>query len=415
MFQFPSISPRKVWIPALASLVLWCDTATGQNFSMLMANPNPLGLGNFVPSAKDLAAELNGNIKGAFAYGLGVQSIYNSNYFQTQENEQSEITTNFTPWLSYVSDPEGGAKVVFTANYSPVFQTYLENPDLNTWNQNGNVTLTFQGAKTNISLFGSYSDFSGIDLLTGTYTTGMTLTGGIRANRQIAPRTSLNASWTASTSNYSSGGNTGAQNYTASLGAYWQATQKLSFGPAIQNTLSKSDNTGTTDSWALLIQARYRVGERIWLSAAVGPQYSMTTWHGIDTNSLGITGNLDARYVINERWAWTSSISYTMAPSASQTNYLVNNLAITTALNRQLLRGSLSGGVAFNDGMYQNVGGNTNTPTPDNQENLSFFLAYGRNLFSERLAFNSQIRYSINSGQTDWTQFELSLGLNYTF
>jgi hypothetical protein len=62
------------------------------------------------------------------------------------------------------------------------------------------------------------------------------------------------------------------------------------------------------------------------------------------------------------------------------------------------------------------VGGNTTTTTtPDNQENLSFFLGYGRNLFSERLSFNSQIRYSVNSGQTDWSQFVLSLGLNYTF
>jgi hypothetical protein len=383
---------------------------------MLVANPNPLGLGNFVPSAKDLAAGMTTGIKGAFTYGLGVQSIYNSNYFQTEEDEQSEITSNVTPWLSYVSDPEGGAMLAFSANYTPSFQSYLESPELNTWNQNGNVTLTFQGAKTNIALFGSYSDFSGVDLLTGTYSTGTMMAGGIRASRQLAPRTSLNASWTASTSDYTSGDSEGSQNYTASLGAYWQATQKLSFGPAISNTVSKSDNTGTTDSWALLIQARYRVGERIWLSAAVGPQYSMTTWRGIDTNSLGITGSLDARYVINERWTWTSSISYAMAPSANETNYLVNNLAITTALRRQLQRGSLSGGIAFNDAMYEDVGGSTTTTTtPDDEQNLSLFLGYGRNLFSERLSFNSQIRYAINSGQSDWTQFELSMGLNYTF
>lgn len=413
MFQFSSISLRKVWLCALVSLVPWCGTAKAQNFSMLVANPNPLGLGNFVPSEKDLASGMTDGIKGAFTYGLGVQSIYNSNYFQREEDEQSEITTSFSPSINYVSDPEGGAMVAFTASYSPVIQTYLENPDLNGWNQNGNVTLTFQGAKTNVSLFGSYSDFSGTDILTGTYSTGTVMTGGIRATRQIAPRTSLNARWTASMSDYSSGDSTGSQNYTTSVGGFWQATPRLSYGPAIRNTVSKSDNTGTNDAWALLIQAQYRVGERIWLSAALGPQYSMNSGNGTDTNSLGITGNLDARYVINERWTWTSSISYATIPSVDQVDYLVNNLAITTGLSRQLERGSLSGGIAFNYAMYENVGGNTTTP--DNQENLSLFLGYGRNLFSERLGFNSQIRYSVNSGQSDWAQLELTLGLNYTF
>lgn len=413
MFQFPRISLRKAWISALASLGPCCGTAIAQNFSMMVTDPNPMGLGNFVPSAKDLELGLTGGIKGAFAYGLGVQSVYNSNYFQREEDEQSEITTNFSPWLSYVSDPEGGAKVAFTANYSPVFQTYLENPSLNAWNQSGNVTLAFQGAKTNITLFGSYSDFSGTDLLTGTYTTGTVMTGGIRATRQIAPRTTLNANWTASMSDYSSGDSVGSQNYTTSVGGFWQASERLSFGPNIRNTVSTSDNTGTNDAWALLIQAQYRVGERIWLSAAVGPQYSMNSWNGTDTNSLGITGNFDVRYVINELWTWTGSISYATAPSTNQTDSLVNNLALTTALNRQLLRGSLSGGLTVNYAMYENVGGNTTTP--GNQENLSIFLGYGRNLFSERLGFNSQIRYSVNSGQTDWTQLELTLGLNYTF
>lgn len=414
MFQFPRISPRKVWLPALVSLVPWVDTVSAQNFGMMVADPNPLRLGNFVPSTQDLSLGLAGGIKGEFTYGMGIQSIYNSNYFQDEENEQSEITTSFSPWLRYVSDPEGGAMVAVAAGYSPMFQTYLENPDLNTWNQNGNVTLSFQGAKTNISLFGNYSDFSGTDILTGTYTTGTVMTGGIQATRQLAPRTTLNASWSASKSDYSSGDSEGSQYFTTSVGGFWQATERLSFGPAISNTRSESDTTGTTDSWALLIQIHYRVGERIWLSAGVGPQYTMTTWHGIDTNSLGITGNLDARYVINERWTWTSAVSYATAPSSNQTNYLVNNLAITTALNRQLLRGSLSGGVALNYAMYENVGEDTTT-TPDDQQNLSFFLGYNRNLFSERLGFNSQIRYVINSGQTDWTQLELILGLNYSF
>jgi len=413
MFQFPSISPRKVWIPAMALLIAWCGSASAQNFSMMVANPNPLGLGNFVPSTQDLDMGLTGTIKGAFAYGLGIESIYNSNFFQAEKDEQSEINTNFTPWLRYVSDPEGGAQVYFTANYAPVIQTYLENPSLNGWNQNGDVALTFQGAKTNITLFGSYAEFSGTDLLTGTYSTGTVMTGGIRATRQIAPRTSLNADWTASMSDYSSGGNVGSEVYTTSLGAYWQATERLSFGPAIRNTVSKSDNTGTNDAWALLIQAQYRVGERIWLTAAVGPQYSMNTGNGTDTNSLGLTGNLDARYVINERWSWTSSISYLTAPAANQTNSMVNNLAISTALNRQLLRGSLSGGLTLNYGMYENVGGNTTTP--GNQENLSVFLGYDRKLFTERVTFNSQIHYSVNSGQSDWTQLVLTLGLNIAF
>lgn len=415
MFQFPSIPPRKVWIPALAALVPWWDPAGAQNFSMMVTDPNPLGLGNFVPGMEDLELDLTAGIKGDFDYGFGLTSVYNSNFFLTEDHEQGELTTSFLPWLRYVSDPEGGAKISFTANYAPTILTYLENPALNGWNQNGDVALTFQGAKTSLALFGRYSQISGTDILTGTHTTGTVMTGGIRANRQIAPRTSLNASWTAAMSDYSSGDNVGSNVYTTYVGGFWQATERLSFGPAIRNTISESDNTGTNDAWALLIQAQYRMGERIWLAASIGPQYSTNSENGGNQGSFGLTGDLSATYVINERWTWTSSIVQATVPSPNETNNLVNNLTINTALNRHLLRGSLSGGLTFNYSNYEDVGPDGSSGTLGNQENLSLFLGYSRNLISERVGFNSMIRYLINSGQTDWTQLELTAGLTLAF
>jgi hypothetical protein len=51
----------------------------------------------------------------------------------------------------------------------------------------------------------------------------------------------------------------------------------------------------------------------------------------------------------------------------------------------------------------------------ENEENMSLFLAYGRQLWSERVGFDASMRYRVNSGDRDWSQWVLSSGLNIRF
>ncbi len=196
------------------------------------------------------------------------------------------------------------------------------------------------------------------------------------------------------------------------VGGFWAATERLSFGPSLRYTVSESGNIGTREAWGLMLAVNYQLGERILLSAAVGPEYS-TYSGGSDESSLGVTGDLSASYIINERWTWMSSINSAAVPSPTQDETVINNVAISTSLQRQLVRGTLSGGIDYNLSSFEDV--NTGDSSGSNEHNVAMFVRYGRSLFSERLGFNSEIRYTINDGRSDWSQLQVSAGLSVAF
>jgi len=380
---------------------------------MRVADSNPLGIGNFVPTSMDLAeaAGTEVGIKGAFLYGLGLQTSYDSNFFLTDEDEEDELTLFLQPWLSYTSDPEGGAAFAFTANYRPAYNVYLENSDLNELNHSADVSMTWTGGLTQISAYASYQQLSGTDRLSGGFSSGEVFSGGLRATRQIAPRTSLNGALSYSQSSYSSGGQEGTGIFTGSFGGLWAATERTSVGSSIRYTQTESDNTGTRDAWALLAELRYQAGERIWLSASLGPEFSRDSES--DGNDVGVRADIQARYIINERWSWVNSLGTGTVASPSDTGYLVNNYNFRTELEHQFIRGRISGGLSLDYSEYQSVA--EVLEVRENEENLSLFLAYSRQLWSERVAFDTSVRYRVNSGDRDWSQWVLSAGLNIPF
>lgn len=412
MFQLPSFPPRKVWIFSLAPLSLLCGSAAGQDLSTRIGNSNPLGIGSFIPTESKLNMDLGlkGKFKGMYFYGVGADVSYNSNFFLTEENEEDEVTLQFAPWLSYVSDPEGGAMCSLSANYAPTIQMFLENSDLNAVDHTGDFTLKFTGSRTDVSLFGSYVQITGTDELTKEFVDGALFTTGIRANRQVASRTSMSAGWSYAISDYGSADIEGATVQTGYLGGLWQATERLGVGSTLQYTLSASDNVSSQESWALLMDVQYKAGERIWLAASMGPQYTADTGGG---SSVGLTGDISARYIINPRWTWTNAIRAVTVPSPDEVDYVVNTTTFSTGLQRQLLRGSIGAGLDFRLSQYDEVG--EAVSTPDDEQNIRMFLTYGRTFFSERVGFNSRVGYAFNDGEADWSQFEASMGVNVSF
>jgi hypothetical protein len=413
MFHSFKTATLMTWLQTLAGLSFACGMTAAQDFAMRVANPNPLGFGNFVPSSMDLAeaAGTEAGIKGAFLYGMGVNTEYDSNIFLSETDEEDEISLFFQPWLSYTTDPEGGATFVFNANYRPTGSIYLNNSDFNELNQSADVSLSWTGSRTDVTAFASYQELSGTDRLTGSFSSGAVFAGGLRASRQIAPRTSLNGSLSYSQSEYDSGDEEGTQVLSGSFGGLWAATERTSIGSSVCYSQTESDNTGTRDAWSLLAELRYRAGERVWLSASLGPQFTSDSESG--ENDVTLSGNISARYIINERWSWTNSFGTGTIASPSDTGYLVNNYNFTTGLEHQLLRGSINGGLSFDYSDYQSVA--DVLVERENEENMSLFLAYSRDLWSERVIFNSSVRYRFNNGDRDWSQWVLSAGLNIQF
>lgn len=413
MFSIIQNTHRKGWLRSLAAMACACGSAASQDFALEVANPNPLRIGSFVPSGLGLPmdAGIEGGMKGAFSYGVGVQTTYNSNFTLAEDNEESEVIASISPWLGYVSDPEGGAFFSLAANYNPSYRAFLENSESNKFDQSGDVVMTFTGSRTTVSLFGRYAQLSGTDRFTGNFTTGSVFSGGLNATRQVASRTSLYGGLSYSESSFSSGGNEGSQSTTANFGGLWRASERTSVGSSIRYSRSESDNTGTRDAWALLAELRYKAGERIWLSASLGPQFSSDS--GSDDNNVSVSATIDARYIINERWTWSNSLGTATIPSPNEVGYIVNNYNFTSSLNHQLLRANVSGGFSFDYTEYERVGAVVRAR--DDEQNYSLFLSYSRNLFSERVAFDTTVRYRMNDGERDWSQWLVSMGLSVPF
>jgi hypothetical protein len=86
---------------------------------------------------------------------------------------------------------------------------------------------------------------------------------------------------------------------------------------------------------------------------------------------------------------------------------------ISTALTRQLLRGSIGLGLDLNTANYEQVGAASTTLEDDNS--MGVFLSYQRNFLRDRLDFQSRIYYVSNNGQEDWSQVQVSIGLGIQF
>lgn len=391
---------------AIASAGLASDLAA-QDFALRLADGDRALVEPFLP-----AGEAAGNLKGGFYFGLDASTTYDSNFYLDADYTESEFYGSIAPWVVYRTDPEGGARYSFEARYSPQFLAYWNNSDLNGVDHSGSFAFKFQGSRTALTLFADYSEVSSANRISGSFVQGSILNYGIKGSYQLAPRTSLQAAWTASSSDYDSGGRAGADVYTSQISGLWDATERIRIGPAIRHTLTESDTTGERDAIAALVKVRYQWGERIFLDASGGVEFAKNSRLG-GGRDAGFTGGLEAQYVMNERWTWKSSIHYATVPSPVNLNYLVEDLSFFTSVVRNFDRSSLEAGLGISFSQYEAVGLVT-TPREDDQF-IHAYLAYRRKLFSERVGWESILRYSTNDGQKDWSQWQFTTGLSVEF
>lgn len=403
----PRLHPLKVRsVSVLLSLAGLAASSIAQDFSLRV------GEGDRVLTDSLLPAEALGDLKGGFYLGVDGGVTYDSNFFIDDDYTRSELTTAIAPWVAYRTDPEGGAEFSVEARYSPVFRTYLENSDLTGVDQTGSISLKYAGARTGITIYADYAEVSMADRIASGFIQGSIFSYGINGSYQLAPRTALLGSWSASKSDYDSGGRTGADVYTSEIAGLWDATERLRFGPALRHTLTESDSTGERDAIAVLVKTRYQWGEKIILVASGGVEFSKNSRLGGGRES-GLTGAFSADYKLSERWTLRGAMRYATVPSPNNLNLLVNDLSFNAAIIRYFGPSSLEFGFGIGSSEYEEVGAIIAARQDD--EYLSTYLAYRRKIFAERATFDASIRCSTNDGQKDWSQWQLSTGLSFEF
>ena len=393
-------------LPILTIAAMAQSSVQAAEISTRIADPTPWSSGGgmleqMVPS------ELK--IKGGMNLALQVGTIYDSNFFLDEANGESETSFYASPLIEYISDPEGGAKSSFKASYVPSFRAYNENSEYNDVDHVGEVVWTLRGSRTDLTLFGRYNELSGTDRLSGEFVNGSLFNGGLRLERRIASRTIGFLGASTAISDYSQSDLQGSEVDSIFLGGLWEATSRTAFGSSVRYSRLSGDGVPDTDAWALLLEARHRVGSRINLSASVGPEYSQDG----DEDRLGVTGFLRGTYNFAERWAWINSIRHALVPNSSSSSQLVDDLVVSTTLQRSLERGTIGGGIEYRYSEFVNVGPDADLRS--DEQNSAFVLTWSRPFFSDRVTLDTSARYAFNSGRSDWEQFLFALALKSSF
>ncbi len=387
-----------------------CGTASSQDFSLGVAGADRMLRDGILPDGLMGALfdpTLEGTVKGQFAYSLSTSATYTSNSSLSRQGG-SDLIWSLSPSIAYTTDPEGGATYVLTAYYAPSYQYYFEDSSRGGFNQNGGVSFATSGARASVSAFLNLAQSSGGDRITGGYSEGTIFNGGLSGSYQVAPRTNVWSSLTASFSDYSTG-QRGSDIYSAQLGAFWSATERLSMGPSLRYNRSVSDTTGERTATGLLFNANYVATERIRMSASIGAEIVENSRIS-GSSGPSLTGDFSMSYRINELWSTSASIRYANVPSPSSAGYIINDLSFSAAVSRALLRGSLSAGISYGIASYETV--DSLAVARGDEKTTNLVLSYSRPLFSDRISFFSSANYSISD---DWEQWSLSSGLSMSF
>lgn len=389
---------------------------SAQNFIARSATLNPFGVNGPLPFGQMSDFGGDKGLKGGLAFGIGVSSTYDSNVLLSKNDPESDFSLSLSPTLSYTTDPEGSARIAISATYAPSGNASISNSEYNSIDQSGRVSMIISGSRTTISAFAGISQDSGVDSLAVSqgFLTGTSVSLGIQASYQLAPRTSVSAGWSSSLTDFGNSSAVGFSNYSLNAGGSWAATERLSFGPGLSYSTSNSDNTqtGNIDTWGLSIIGSYKVSEKIQIAGSFGAQYSSYTQENMSGN-FSPTVSLNANCQIDDLWSWNGSIQPGIIPSPTQASYSINTWSITSALNRSLLIGSLGMGVNMMFSSYENIG--SVTAAQGGEDDMSVFVSYGRPFFSDRIGFNSSIRYTQSFGQSEWSKVQVSAGFNLAF
>jgi len=380
--------------------------ASAEDFSLRVSDGNRALNETFFPSP------LDAGLKGGFDYGIGANLTYDSNFFLSDDYTESELYADVSPWITYRTDPEGGAEFSMEAHYSPSFVAYLNNEDLNAINHSGGGSFTYAATRTTFTAYADYAEVSMADRLVGGFIEGSIFSYGISGSYQLAPRTAILAGWSASQSDYTSGARSGSDIYTTEVAGLWDATERLRIGPSLTYTMTESDSTGERDAVALLVKTRYKWGEHVLLDAAGGLEYAKNS-RSNEGWELGFTGRFSADYVLNDMWTFRAGMRYSTVPSPNNLNYLVNDLSFTSAIIRNFERSSLELGMGISFSDYEAVGlvvGNR-----EDDEFMNAYLAYKRRIYSDRVKFEAAIRTARNQGDKDWSQWQITTGVSVDF
>ncbi|NNC87217.1 MAG: hypothetical protein HKN82_02015 [Akkermansiaceae bacterium] len=391
--------------------------ATGQDFGINLPDddvpgadlPGAVGTRFSVQGLTDSFRESEG-----FFYGVGARGSYNSNLFLDESGEVDDIIFSLRPWVRYQSAAPGGARLVANGFYAPNYEKFTNNPNFDRLNHTLNGSLQLNGARSSVRVQASYLRTSSSNRFAGTFSESSTVTGSISGNYEVSPKTSVAMTWGFTDTEFQQAAATEFTTYSAQLTGWWEATPLVRIGPSLRHTETESTRSGDREAWALLVRGAYSLSDKLRVNAAAGVEtQELTAAGGRTSDGTQFTGSIGANWRLDAIWSFQFGLGYRSTPSLSTANYYVDNLGFDASVTRNLPKGALEAGFSFDQSDYEQSGP---VATPREDEKFwSIFAGYQRPLFRDSMSLNSSVRFSENSGLEDWSNVQLSVGINYVF
>lgn len=287
----------------------------------------------------------NGQVRDADTEGLsiGVRLIesYTSNLNIASQGGESTLFTQLSPSFSYRSAPDGRARFIIAATYTPTFSVYHSGAEGNTLDHELEANLTYEGERLVVGFGGAYSLLNAANRFTGNFSRTITNTYKIDASYELSEKTSIFSALEYQTRAASVAdqpmqdgllsGNPDSTVFSYNLSALWNYSPKLRVGPALRYANNDSDALGSASSIGLGAEVRYDYSAKTSLAGTIG--FEQTSFPG-QSDEILPTGTIRVDYRPSPVLTWSGELRFEAIPLTEVNNIgNNNNLGFEDGLN----------------------------------------------------------------------------------
>lgn len=206
------------------------------------------------------------------AYAMRLTQGYNDNLSLDEEASLATQYTSLSPSLSWRSAPKGGASLVAAASYSPQYTVYYDDVAENTLNHAFSSTLTYEGAKTLISLQGNYRNGTDTNRVLGEFVE--TTFGSAQFEIIHKPSDKLDIELEGNyNKRITEANNDENTNYGLGGSILWQASPKLVLGPTMRYSSNQNSTFDPTTSYNTSLRAKYYSSGKLSFDTSLGADF----------------------------------------------------------------------------------------------------------------------------------------------
>ena len=349
-----------------------------------------------------------------WAYGITVEQTYDSNANFSEDNAEERSTLNFLPFVSFRSDPGGGAPFRLGVDYRP--KAVVEWTDLaqNNLLQRVEAFFSSKGARGDLRVYGTLREVSSGDRLAEDFVEGRVQRLGVDLSYQVASRTRALLSTQYAQTIFDEGNKSDITTFDIGTGFDWETPSGWRFGPFVRYSTQDVENNASREAYGLLMNAQYERADGLSLRARGGVEHeSFDGGNNSDESSVALTGSLEVKGRFGKTWNWIGEARILTVPSVSDTSVYFTDYQLKFLATKQLITGSF--GLGF-DLSYTDVETVSDTTTQrDSFTRFELLGKYERPIFKERAFFKAETTYGISRGGSEWDRWTALLSVGTQF